>query len=379
MTGTSLDGLDVALVRLVGHGLNMTAQLIQWASHPLGTLAGDLQELAKGMPFPAADHARVARCLGQIHVEAIAKLQYLDKVDFIVAHGQTIWHGPDESLSVQLLDPWPMVRELGLPVCHDLRQADLIAGGQGAPITPLADWILFRANHPRQIVNLGGICNVTYLPAEKEPHAIGHIQGQDVGPCNLMIDAVVKKRFALPFDEGGQLAALGQVHPEVYDLVCQAAFFKRPMPRTTGREDFNAAWVEQLLKPLGLNPHDAAASVVDSVARLIADGIEQTDGLEVVLAGGGALNETLVTAIKKYVTCNVSLCDEVSNQEVTLEKSCKQTCARGRVGVQAREAVAMAVLGGLCQDGVPITLEQITGATNPGVAGCWVGGPKHDK
>ena len=168
MTGTSLDGLDVALAEVRGRGVDLEAKLLGTIGRPLDDVRGPLLDLARGAAAPPINYLRAGRRLGELHADAIAALCARDlahgaTLDFVTAHGQTIWHAPDERLSWQLLDPWPIVRRLGVPVCHDLRQADLIAGGQGAPITPVADAILYRDAGTATIVNLGGICNVTEL------------------------------------------------------------------------------------------------------------------------------------------------------------------------------------------------------------------------
>ncbi len=369
MTGTSLDGLDAALVEVRGQGLELTARHVAMVSEPLGSLREALAKLGRGEPAEPLFYMRAARQLGQLHVAAIERLLYEttdsgllpahDKIDFVVAHGQTIHHAPndpDGGLSWQLFDPWPIVRRLGLRVCCDLRQADLIAGGQGAPITPLADWVLYRhPQHRRAIVNLGGICNVTLLPtSDASPD---DITGGDIGPCNLLLDGLVTRAFpGLTYDHDGKLAARGGATSLVYRLVMQAPYFTRLEPRSTGREEFNGDWLDDLHRDAGLEPHDLIASAVEAVARLVAGAVvDKCD--EVVLAGGGARNHALARAIADRCRglASVILSDDLG------------------IPATAREAIAFAVLGALSADGVPITLPRITGSTNPGVGGVWVG------
>jgi len=357
MTGTSLDAVDVVLAKVTGSGLEMTAQPIGHLDQSLGPLADRLRALASGTPAPPIDVLRAARALGELHAEAVARLLEQCEhgpIDLVAAHGQTIWHAPDENLSWQLFDPWPIVRRLKVPVVCDLRQSDLIAGGQGAPITPLADWILYRhATRERLVVNLGGICNVTHLPAGGSPD---QVRGGDVGPCNLLIDGLVRLLFAgQPFDRDGKLAGQGTPHAELYDRVRQAPFFARPAPRSTGREDFSDDWVRSLATGWTADPHDLVASAVDAVARLIANAAEDCHAADLILAGGGAHNPLLVQAIRQHAPeRNVVLSDDLG------------------IPVQAREALAFAALAALSQDGIPITLPAITGATEPTRAGTWV-------
>ncbi len=357
MTGTSLDGLDAALVRIVGEGLTLKAELVEQVSaHFDDALREGLRQLATGQPCRAIDIMRLARQLGELHAQVVQPMTQKQSVDLIVLHGQTVWHAPQDevgAMSWQLIDPWPVVRRCAVPVVYDLRQADLIAGGQGAPITPLADWILFRSDTvSRALVNLGGICNITWLPKGCQP---GDVQGEDVGPCNLLLDGLVQRLFGLPYDEHGRLAARGGGSSLVYRLMMQAPFFNRPRPRSTGREDFSPAWIDQLIRDTGLPNYDMLASAVDAVAHLIT---EATIGVadEVILAGGGAKNKALERRLR-----------ELGRDQVKV-----RLLSELGVAGEAREAMEFAVLGALAMDGVRLTLPQITGCDQPGKFGTWV-------
>ena len=363
MTGTSLDGLDVALGKIDGHGLDIEAKFVGLVSRPLGRLRQALHSMTAGQPAKPIDFLRAARHLGDLHAQAIAELceQCLPrgvKLDFVVAHGQTICHTPDEHLSWQLFDPWPIVRQHATAVLYDLRQGDLAAGGQGAPITPLADWVLYRhQSENRYVVNLGGIMNGTELPAGCIAH---DIRGRDVGPCNLLIDGVVQKLFpGRPYDVDGRIAAGGQVDSSVCQcLNVMGLGSNRPTTDSLGREDFSDAFIDTFLRklPATISPGDVVASVVNSVAAQVAkyvgDGRESTT---VVLAGGGANNPHLVASIKARAN---PWHRYVCSDELAIP------CA-------AREPLAFAVLGALTQDGLPITLPQVTGAKEPQKCGAW--------
>jgi 1,6-anhydro-N-acetylmuramate kinase len=374
MTGTSLDGLDVALVEVRGRGLEMHATLRGMVSCSLGDLGPVLRRLASGEPVAAIEFVRAARRLGELHAQGVVDLcaEHLNGHDLnlVVAHGQTILHAPpcdaasrsNQGVSWQLFDPWPIVHRLRVPVCYDLRQADLIAGGQGAPISPLADWVLYRdATRTRVIVNLGGICNLTILPAGGSPNAI---DGYDAGPCNLLIDGVVRLLFpGQTFDSDGALAAAGQAGDCFRQALRAHPWWRQHSAQTgrrpsTGREDFNESWVRSIIdKKCNAAPReDIVASAVDAVADLIADEVRAGGAQQVILAGGGSHNRTLVAAISRRVgdRARVMLSDELG------------------IPVAAREAMAFAVLGALSQDGAPITLPRVTGARQPGRAGAWV-------
>jgi anhydro-N-acetylmuramic acid kinase len=163
MTGTSLDGIDLALVEVTGTGLGMSARFARGLSAPLGPAADSLRALAAQEPMTAGQVARLSLQFAAAHAQALTDLLGGERSDLVCIHGQTVFHAPPASW--QLLNPFPIARAASAPVVYDLRQADLAAGGQGAPITPIADFVLFRhAQESRAVVNLGGFCNVTLLP-----------------------------------------------------------------------------------------------------------------------------------------------------------------------------------------------------------------------
>ncbi|MCP3902485.1 MAG: hypothetical protein GY715_02525 [Planctomycetes bacterium] len=345
MTGTSMDGIDVALARIEGTGLSMRAELVRHRGTPLDALA-DALRTATGRPDD--EHAPLARALGSLHADAFAALLDGARPDFVAAHGQTIFHRPP--VSRQLLDPDPIVARIGCPVVFDLRRADLAAGGQGAPITPLADWILFRhAGRRRAIVNLGGFCNVTVLPGGAED-AIDEITALDVCACNHVLDAVARTALGTAFDADGAAAARGRPDAALADALRSLLDEQRCANRSLGTDDEGVGWVAEHARDLA--PEDLAATVVNAVARVIATTVGDTD--EVVVAGGGARNGALVAAIARHARGDMTTSNALG------------------VPVEAREALAMAVLGTLCRDGVPITLPQVTGCGRPApVAGVW--------
>jgi anhydro-N-acetylmuramic acid kinase len=176
MTGTSIDGIDAALVRITGRDLEMQAELVGHVSHPLRNLADSLRRAAVQIPMSAGEFAQIAWMFGDLHANVIGDV--LDDhnlgLDLICVHGQTVFHQPP--ISWQLINPAPIAARFACPVVSDLRQADLAAGGQGAPLTPIADWVLFRdPRKARAIANLGGFCNATILPRHEEQSAISEL------------------------------------------------------------------------------------------------------------------------------------------------------------------------------------------------------------
>ncbi|MEM1027083.1 MAG: anhydro-N-acetylmuramic acid kinase [Planctomycetota bacterium] len=360
MTGTSLDGLDVALVRVDGVGLDMTTEYLGLVSRPLGELADELRSFAAGDSHPALTFSLTSRTLGQAYADACVECieQFLpagESLDLVVAHGQTIWHAPEDGVSWQLFDPMPCCHALRATVCFNLRQADLVAGGEGAPITPLADWVMYR--HPekhRLVMNLGGIANVTSLPPNRP---IEQITGGDIGPCNILIDGTVQRLFkGKMFDEDGTIAQSGTASDCISKILeAHPALFGEGH-HSLGREDFPEQWIDRLVGDLRktVEPADLVASAVEGVATLVAS-VAAPEADELILAGGGARNPALVERIAALSPFeSVVTSDEVG------------------IPCEAREAAGFAVLGALSQDGVPITLTRITGAQRPGRAGMWV-------
>ena len=355
MTGTSIDGLDVALVAIQGRGLAMTAQAVRCLSRPLGPLVEPLRRLASQTPMSAGDIARLSRDLSLLHADVLRELMGDEKCDLIAVHGQTVFHAPPASW--QMIAAAPIAHALGAPVVFDMRAADLAAGGQGAPITPLADYVLFR--HPRErrtIVNLGGFSNYTSLPPapgrspQRRAAELSAIRGGDICACNQLLDTLARTTFGEPFDEGGKRALAGTACPEVRDALAAELRAQGRSGRSLGTGD---ELVELLSRLRGRCPgEDFARSACEAIAQVAVARIGVTD--RVLLAGGGARNQALFAAIAAFATAPVQLTD---------------VCG---VPAHYREAIAMAVLGALCQDRVPITLPQITSLSQPApLAGSW--------
>jgi len=366
MTGTSLDGLDAVLTRITGRGLSMSASYINAVSESFKPALRDaLMQLTSGKPVEPVKFLETARLLGQFHAETIQMLSDIspEMIDFVVAHGQTIWHAPNHPqpigpLSWQLMDPWPIVSRLQIPVCYDLRQADLIAGGQGAPITPIADRIMYP--DADLILNLGGICNYTRLPHENQADP-GRISGCDITVCNLLLDGLIQQ--LMPdhrYDEDGRIAASGWVAPALVESIDRAIETVTASSATLGREQFGSEFLKSILQSaVDFDPPDILASAVAVIATRIQSAVETNCPSSVVLAGGGARNHALVAALID------------ADQHAESDRNWRLSDEVG-IPCQAREAMGFAVLGAMSQDGIPITLPQVTGSERPGVAGTWV-------
>ncbi|MEM8737235.1 MAG: anhydro-N-acetylmuramic acid kinase [Planctomycetota bacterium] len=353
MTGTSLDGLDAVLTRIIGTGLEMTADYIGSATAALpDRLRSALLALAQGQPMPPLEIMRTARHLGVLHAEACRDLiqSYAPErpLDFVVAHGQTVWHAPADRLSWQLFDPWPIVRALGLPVCYDLRQADLIADGEGAPLTPLADWVLYR-EHADAVINLGGISNHTLLHPDPT-----QIRGGDGGPCNLLLDGLCQDYFGEPYDRDGRHALRGKPAAKVAAFLHDAIDEIR-RSGSLGREQFSAAWLRRIADQCRVwaGPEDVLATAAAVVARYAAGPPSSSEPRRWVVAGGGAHHPLVLENLRILTKTELKRSDDLG------------------IPCEAREAMGFAVLGALSADGVAVSLPQVTGSHQPGVAGSW--------
>jgi 1,6-anhydro-N-acetylmuramate kinase len=347
MTGTSIDSLDAALVEISGQDIDLQPRFLRGLSKPLGELAPRLRALADQSPMTAGDIARLSRDFSLLHAEALRELAGADRIHLAAIHGQTIFHAPP--VSWQLLTPAPIAAAIGCPVVHDLRAADLAAGGQGAPITPLADWIFFRHLAPAAIINLGGFCNITLLNEGATPD---EIDGRDVCPCNHLLDGLARRLMSLPYDDQGQRALSGSIHTGALEQLAGILQRQHSARRSLGTGDESFEWIERWRSHA--TPDDLAATACEAIARAIAAAIPGSPSL--LLAGGGSRNLALVRAIE--TACAAFRVERLD--------------ARG-LPAEHREAAEMAVLGVLCEDRVPITIPRITGVRPPApVAGTWV-------
>jgi len=288
------------------------------------------------------------------HVEHLERLLGGVQVDLVCAHGQTVYHKPP--VSWQLLNAAPIAEFVRAPVVFDLRAADLAAGGQGAPITPIADLAMFGdREESRVIVNLGGFCNITVLPAGERAAVLDLVDGFDLCACNHVLDRVAREVLGAPFDEDGKIALSGCENGDAADDLRRRLESQRGAGRSLGTGDEVGSWIVEHRSCV--SAADLAASACAALGGVIGRAISGI-GLNrprVVLAGGGVFNAALVAAIESACGGSVVLSDTLG------------------VPVAYREAMAMAVLGALCQDRVPITLPRVTGCRRPApVAGVWV-------
>ncbi len=370
MTGTSIDGIDVAVAEIIGSGLAMRVRLLASVSMDLdgryGPLATELRQIAEQVPLAAGQVADVSRRFALLHAEAVraAAAKAQARLDLVVPHGQTVFHRPP--VSWQMFSPAVLARELGLPVVCDLRAADLAAGGQGAPITPLADWVVFR--HVREgagdgataVINLGGFANFTVLP----PGGPERICAGDICACNHVLDQLARGRLGAAFDRDGAAAMAGRADAVLGAELVAICGAQARGGRSLGTGDEVQRWIDRALAS-ELSGPDVCATACGAIGAVIGRavaGAAAGSGAElgaVLLFGGGARNAAVAGAIGRVV-------GEAGGRVRAGEST--------GVGAGEREALAMAVLGALCQDRVAITLPQVTGlpaGVAAPVAGVW--------
>lgn len=358
-SGTSADGVDLALVRVAGAGPRRAVQVLAGARE---TMPAELQERARNsarwtLADLTAAHADFGRHFGRT---ARAFLQSTGTAPAALAaaasHGQTVWHHDGDARDGTLqIGALPLIaHELGAPVIGDFRWGDLAEGGQGAPISPYADWVLHRAAAPcLGILNLGGIANLTLLRGENPPVA------SDCGPANGPLDALMQAEAGQPFDRDGRLALAGRVLAGEAARLRQDPFFSRPLPKSTGLERFGPALARELrARQPAARLEDLLATLVDLAAWSVAECLRQAGapaGVALHLCGGGAHNPALRQALARHLGPAGSVRDYAD--------LAPPGDLRGDGGL--REAVAFALLGDAFLRGEAATWPSTTGCRRP--------------
>lgn len=346
MTGTSLDGLDIAFVKINGQGLSLNAELVELKSFELKSFSDSFRKITRGEPFCISEYTLLRDEFSRFHASCLE--QFSVNFDLISVHGQTLFHQPPASL--QLINPALIAIPLNTTTVYDFRLSDLACGGEGAPITPLADYLMFAHEHKTvAVINLGGFCNVTILPPSQNKN-IDSIKGFDVCTCNHLLNHLSETRLDQPYDDLGQVASLGVVDEDCLKKIYSVLKLQMIQKRSMGNGDECFKEIELICE--NLNSQTAMNTVCESLVKVILESVGIVSS--VVLAGGGCLNACLVEKFRSKSKYSVHLSDEKN------------------VPVQAREAIAMAILGALSQDNVPITLPPVTGATRNVLSGCWV-------
>ncbi|MDQ6929963.1 MAG: anhydro-N-acetylmuramic acid kinase [Candidatus Eremiobacteraeota bacterium] len=358
MSGTSLDGIDAALVSLRPAGQSYTIELIDFATSAYdAALGAALTELLPPNPGTAARMAAAHKALGEAYADAAAAIAAKRRIDYVAMHGQTVFHDGDRSQTLQLGSPYFLRDRLQATVCFDFRSADCALGGHGAPLVPYVDYLLLSSEREDRVaVNIGGIANLTFMP---RGGASGDAVAFDSGPGNMLIDAFVARRSdgTLRYDADGALAARGTVSETALRGMLADAYFAQPAPKSTGRERFGAQFLDEHRAALdALSLEDGAATLSALTAVTLAGELKRVaaSGTRVLISGGGTHNRTLVRMIE----------ERLIGYDVEATPM--------RLAPDAKEAIAFALLGYETLRARPANLPRVTGAAGPAVLGAIV-------
>lgn len=374
MSGTSCDGIDACLVKITGNGLSTKVDIIGFETYPYKNETRKLIFEASCKETGTVDKiCQLNFILGKLFADAAMQIAGklsvpLSEIDIVGSHGQTVYHvsslkGSDDKKvrsSLQIGEPSVIAQETGVTTVADFRTRDIAAGGEGAPLVPYADFVLFgRDGVGRAVQNIGGISNVTFLPAGGN---INDIIAFDNGPGNMIID-----RFAdiitdgrLKYDKNGDLASKGKLDQDLLERLCAHPYLSKPPPKSTGREDFGIQFSDDLFKELkqnNIDVHDAIATITAFTAKSISDSyrkfIQPCHKIhEVIVSGGGVSNPVLFQFLKDcLVDISIRKVDDFG------------------IPSSAKEALAFAILANETVSGNPGNIPSATGAQQRVVLG----------
>jgi anhydro-N-acetylmuramic acid kinase len=371
MSGTSADGIDVALCRISQARTRPHIELVRHRAFPYSApLRKAVLAAMDARSTSAAELARLNWRLGEAYGDAAQAAAQGYALDLIGCHGQTIYHqgvakpyaGRSIACTWQLGEPALIAAAVHAPVVSNFRPADMVAGGQGAPLVPLLDATLFA--HPRRarvLQNLGGIANLTLVPPGG---SLDQLVAFDTGPANMVIDALAQRLFNKPLDRGGRLATAGTPNEPVLTALLRDPYYRRDPPKSSGREEYGAAFVERVLslaRHHRLASHDILATATALTSRSIAVAYRQfvaphigNSPVDYIVAGGGSRNLTLMQMLAADLApfgCRVQTTDDHG------------------IPSEAKEALAFALLAWQTWHHLPGNVPAATGASHPAILG----------
>ena len=371
MSGTSLDGIDAALVRVSGPPEKPRVRLLAFDTTPYRVeVRRCIARVAAGESVNAGIISQLNFLLGELFAEATLKVCRRARVSpkhltVIGSHGQTVYHqgeptrqgGRQISSTLQIAEPAVIAERTGVPVVADFRTADMAAGGQGAPLVPMVDYLLLRDEREGRVaLNIGGIANVTVIPAQAKPE---DVFGFDTGPGNMVMDALVRRftQGRKSYDADGRLATRGKVLEPLLTEILRQPFFRQPPPKSAGREQFGREFVARYFLKRRARTADLLRTASELTVAAIAGALERfvsprTRVDRLIVSGGGAHNRLLLAGLQAFLP---SLPIELSD--------------RYGLPVDAKEAIAFAVLADRTLHGLPGNLPGVTGARRPVVLG----------
>lgn len=348
MSGTSADGIDVALCRINGHGPDSKIeQLAFYFEEFTGEVKEKILNIAGGGLTNSKELCKMNFLLGRLYASAVKKmcdkqgLDYKD-IDLIASHGQTFWHIPKEETylghsfksTLQMGETSILAEEFGCPVIGDFRVRDVAAGGFGAPLVPYSEFLIYRSKEENiALQNIGGIGNITFIRADCE---LDDVFAFDTGPGNMLIDAIYSyiTKGKCTYDCGGDFASKGMIDEKLLAYLMKDEYVRKVPPKTTGREYYGSTYVDKILKVSkdnNISDENLMATITAFTAKSIAYSVQEyLEDLpdKLIVGGGGSKNKTLIKYLKEFLPeCKVLL-----NEDLGIDSD-------------AKEAVAFAVLG----------------------------------
>ncbi|HET7724596.1 MAG TPA: anhydro-N-acetylmuramic acid kinase [Propionibacteriaceae bacterium] len=355
ISGTSHDGIDVAVVDLEAEGDVLHGRVLHSDSVPYDpALRARLVAALPPSPTTLAEMCQLDTLIGQAFADvAAAAADRVGGVDAACSHGQTVYHWvvDDHALgTLQIGQPAWLAERLGRPVVADVRARDLTVGGHGAPLASYLDALLLRGHGGvPAALNLGGISNMTVVTDER-------VYAFDIGPSNALIDAVVLAEGLNPagYDEDGRLAASGTVDPDLLALLLDDPYYALPAPKSTGKEHFHLAFVREQVARLGhdISTVDLLATLTELTVRTVADAVRAAGVTYLALSGGGCHNPLIVSGLRTALPG----VDVVTTQDLS-------------VPTDGKEAILFAVIGWCTLHGIPAIVPGGTGAREPRILG----------
>jgi anhydro-N-acetylmuramic acid kinase len=349
MSGTSLDGIDVAVVDISGR----RTKIIAHTTTPYPSKVREQILAVSNCDTHTANIARINFMLPELYASAVRKCGVpLDTIELAGCHGQTVFH--EDNSTLQLGDGSILAERLGIPVVSDFRPRDMAAGGKGAPLVPFVDYRLYaHAKLGRVSLNIGGIANITAIPAAATPD---DVTAFDTGPGNMVMDQLVAihTKGARHYDESGAIAARGRLNHTLLNRLQRSSYFRRKPPKTAGREQYGKEFIEELLAAKDTLPNlitTATAFTAASIARGINDHVSHRVD-EVIASGGGVHNQTLMAYLQAF-----------------LPETKVRISSEFGIDSDAKEAIAFAILAYETWHKRPSNLPSATGARRPVVLG----------
>lgn len=397
MSGTSVDGIDACLVEITGSGINTKIDILAFETYPYDEATRvAILKICNPKTGTVDKVCHLNFYIGNLFAEAAKSIANkahipITEIDLIGSHGQTIYHLPNLSIlgeagkvkkslawkfqksdtvtlktqslrsTLQIGEPSVIAQETGVTTVADFRPRDVAAGGQGAPLVPYVDYILFRDKKKgRALQNIGGIANVTFLPPDCN---IDDVIACDTGPGNMIIDRITEviTNNEYHFDEDGKLAAKGKINDRLLDSLLDHPYLSKQPPKTTGREEFGRNFADNLYKNAidsGVKDLDILTTVTAFTARTIADNYKQWilpkhNLSEIILSGGGSQNNTLIKFLIEYLDPSIKI----------------YSITKFGIAPNAKEALSFAILANETISGNPNNLPNVTGAKKSVIMG----------